>query len=183
MSIAYPGTYILADTTCTGSILSSSNLLKPWKDGCITSFTLTQSAIDANRGNKGNDAIFGAVFNTTPGLSCGADDVKSRLTQYFPPNIVQSWSAMAIPFVMMGENGCGAVWKLEGWIPTLPAATPAADQVVPTSAAGLNGGSDGGSKPTATASGQKASTTASNAMHLPAISAVAVVTVAFMLLI
>ncbi|KAJ3059427.1 hypothetical protein HDU98_004558, partial [Podochytrium sp. JEL0797] len=143
MSIALPGTYTLADTKCTGSVITSSNLVKPWDDGCLTSFTLTQSAIDANTGNDGSDAIFGAVFNTPRGLSCGADDIKSRLTQYFPPNSVQAWTGVAVAVITESQNKanesavvlgcsaafgprnpdtkvtplCGAVWMLEGGVP------------------------------------------------------------------
>ncbi|KAJ3071053.1 hypothetical protein HDU98_005875, partial [Podochytrium sp. JEL0797] len=144
----------MTDTLCEGTIVTNSNLLKPWNDGCITSFTLTQSAIDANSGNKSNDAILGAVFNAPPGLPCGAADVKSRMAMYFPPNVVKEWTLAAIPFVSYGENGapdnrtvflacrasfggpdpitnrtpgCGAVWTLEGWIPTAATTTNQAE--------------------------------------------------------
>ncbi|KAJ3061374.1 hypothetical protein HDU98_002716 [Podochytrium sp. JEL0797] len=276
MSVAYPGTYTLINVKCTGSVITSADLVKPWDDGCLKSFTLTQAAIDANTGNKGDDAIFGAVFNTPPGLSgCGDSvDFRSRVALYFPPNVIKAWSGLAAPFSIVGQNGqpdmnsvylvgkatfvdsnafeapgCSGAWTLDGGIPAPPpppppppppAATtkpvevvPTADagQVVPTSAAGSNGGSgagdtgggsNGGSgstggdgngsgststttngtsgmgsaiangtlvsasvgvKSTATATGEKASTTASNAGSLTALSAVAAAFMAFILLV
>ncbi|KAJ3059426.1 hypothetical protein HDU98_004557, partial [Podochytrium sp. JEL0797] len=111
---------------------------------CIDSFTITQSAINVNSSDNGNDAILGAVFNTPPGLSCCADNVKSRMTKYFPPNTFAGGIPTPPP-----PPPAVTTKKVEV-VPTTGAGnqvnpTTAAGQVVPTSAAGSNATGGGGS--------------------------------------